>query len=68
MELEKFIVKKLLVDQGSLVDILFWATYQKLELPIEAMIPHEEPIYRFSRERVCTRGYINLHTVFYEGI
>jgi len=32
IELENFVVKKVLVDQGYLVDILYWATYQKLHL------------------------------------
>jgi len=31
------------------------------------MIPYDEPIYSFSGEKVSTRGYINLHTIFREG-
>jgi len=67
MELKNFAVRKVLGDQGSSVDILYWTTYQKLQLPIEAMIPHDEPIYEFSSERICTRRYIDLHTIFQKG-
>jgi len=31
------------------------------------MTPHDELIYGFSRERMCTRGYIDPHTMFREG-
>jgi len=30
LEIENFTVKKVLIDQGNSVDILYWATYQKL--------------------------------------
>jgi len=40
VELENYAVKKVLIDQGSSVDILYWATYQKLQLPTTAMVPH----------------------------
>ena len=67
IEIENYAVKKVLVDQGSLVDILYWTTYQRLQLPDTAMIPYDEPIYCFSGEQVSTRGYIDLHIVFREG-
>jgi len=67
VEIENYAVKKVLVDQGSSVDILYWATYQKLQLPDTAMVLYDEPIYGFSGEQVSTRGYIDLHTVFREG-
>ena len=60
VEIENYAVKKVLVDQGSSVDILYWATYQKLQLPDTAMIPYDEPIYGFSGEQVSTRGYISI--------
>jgi len=67
VEIKNYAVKKVLVDQGSSVDILYWATYQKLQLPDTVMVPYDESIYGFSGEQVSTRGYIDLHTVFREG-
>jgi len=67
VELENYAVKKVLIDQGSSVDILYWATYHKLQLPTTAMVAYDEPIYGFLGEKVSTRDYINLHTVFRDG-
>jgi len=67
-KLENYVVKKVLIDQGSSVDILYWTTYQKLQLPTNAMIPYHEPIYGFSWEKLSSRGYIDLQTIFRNGI
>jgi len=67
-ELENYSVKKVLIDQGNSVDILYWTTYQKLQLPLNVMIPYDEPIYIFSGEKVSTRGYVDLHTIFRDKI
>jgi len=64
VEIGNYAVKKVLVDQGNSVDILYWATYQKLQLPNTAMVPYDEPIYGFSGEQASTRGYIDIHIVF----
>jgi len=34
VEIDKFAITKVLIDQGSLVDILYWRTFQKNEDPI----------------------------------
>lgn len=67
VEIKKFVVKKILIDQGSSIDTLYWKTYKKLEFPEDAMTPYDELIYGFPRERVSTKGYIHLHTTFEEG-
>ena len=56
-----------MVDERSSVDILYWATYQKFQILVEAMVPYDEPIYRFYGERVCAHGYIDLQTLIREG-
>jgi len=65
VEIENYVVKKVLDHQQD--DILYSATYQKLQLPDIAMIRYDEPIYGFSGQQVSTRGYIDLHTVFWDG-
>lgn len=67
VELQSFAVKKVLVDQGSSVDILYWKTLQKLHISQDDLAPNDEPIYSFVGKRVPTRGYIDLHTTFGEG-
>jgi len=52
VELENYVVKKVFIDQDSSVDILYWVTYQKLQLPTTAMVPYDEPIYGFTMEKV----------------
>jgi len=65
-EVKNFAVKKVLVDQESLIDILYWKTYQNLQLSELAMIMYDEAIYGFLGEKVCTKGYIDLYMVFRE--
>ena len=67
VEIENYTVKKVLIDQDSSVDILYWATYQKLQLPNTVMVAYDESIYGLSREKVFTHGYIDLYTVFRNG-
>ena len=67
MEIEDFAVRKTLVDQGSLVDILYQGTFKKLRLSEAEIQQYSEPIMGFSRERVNTKGYIDLFTKFRAG-
>ena len=67
VDIENFAVKKVLVDQGSSVDILYWETFKKLQIPEQQMSPFVDEIVGFSGERVQTRGYVDLYTTFGEG-
>jgi len=67
VEIENFAVMKMLVNQESSVDILYWKTFKKLQI-FESRVQHyEDQIVGFSGERVSTRGYIDLYTKFGEG-
>jgi len=39
IELKNFAVKKVLIDQGSSVDIIYWKTFQQLHIPAEELTP-----------------------------
>jgi len=67
IEIENFAVMKILVDQGSSVDIFYCKTFKKLQIPKSKIQHYEDQIVGFLGERVDTRGYINLYTKFKEG-
>ncbi|XP_068501126.1 uncharacterized protein [Phaseolus vulgaris] len=64
VEIDKFAIAKVLVDQGSSVDILYWETFKKMQIPKAEVQPYSEQIVGFLGERVDTRGYIDLFTTF----
>lgn len=55
-------VAKVLIDQGSSVNILYWATFLKMELFEDIITPFNEQIVGFAGERVDTPGYLDLRT------
>lgn len=55
---------KILIDQGSLINVLFWHTFKKMDILANLIQPYLEPLPGFSRERVHTKGYIDLLTTF----
>lgn len=57
-------VRKVLIDQGSSVNILYWKTFQKMDLSEDLVVPYNEQIVGFARERVDTRGCVDLRTSF----
>ena len=64
MEIDKFAISKVLVDQGSSIDILCWETFKKMRILEAEIQPYDEQIVGFSGERVDTKGYIDLFTTF----
>jgi len=66
VEIDKFAITKVLMDQGSSVDILYWRTFKKMRIPETEIQPYDEQIVRFSSEHVDTRGFIDLCTIFGE--
>jgi len=62
IEVAEYGIKKVLVDQGSSVNILYWKTFRKMNLSEDLIVPYNEQIVGFSGERVDTRGYLDLRT------
>jgi len=60
VEINKFVIANVLVDQGSLVDILHLKTFKKKRIPELEIQPYNEHIVGFSGKRVDTRGFIDL--------
>ncbi|XP_022641636.1 uncharacterized protein LOC111242486 [Vigna radiata var. radiata] len=45
---------------GSSANILYWKTFQQMDIPDGSIMPFSEQILGFAGERVDTRGYVDL--------
>lgn len=61
---ENYIIRKVLVDEGSSADILYASTLQKMQIPESSLNPYNGDLVGFSRERVNVLGVIELRTTF----
>ncbi|XP_052723752.1 uncharacterized protein LOC128193711 [Vigna angularis] len=61
-EIARYGVSKVLVDQGSSVNILYWKTFQQMDISEDLVVPYDGQIVGFAGERVDTRGYVELRT------
>lgn len=52
VEVANFTVKRMLIDQGSSTDILYWNTFKKLALIDSVLKPHKGVLVGFSGEHV----------------
>jgi len=60
-------VHRVLVDQGSSADVMFWSTFNKLQLSPDLLRPYTGCLYGFTRDQVEVRGYLELSTTFTDG-
>ena len=72
IEIHKFAITKTLVDQGSLIDILYLKTFKKTRIQEnedsrKEIQSYDDQIVGFSGEWVDTQWYIDLYTTFGEG-
>ena len=56
------------IDQGSSTDILYWKTFQRLEVSPNTIQLHADPLLGFVGEQVETTGYVDLMTTFGQGL
>jgi len=60
-------VHRVLVDQGSSADVMFWSTFNKLQLSPDLLRPYTGCLYGFAGNQVEVRGYLELRTTFTDG-
>jgi len=60
-------VHRVLVDQGSSADVMFWSTFNKLQLSPNLLRPYIGCLYGFADNPVEVRGYLELRTTFTAG-
>ena len=51
-------VHRVLVDQGSSADVMFWSTFNKLRLSPDLLRPYTGCLYGFADNEVEVRGYL----------
>lgn len=67
MEMVKFSIIRVLVNQGSLTGILYWVTFEKLELPTSLLGSYASNLAGLAGKHVNVRGNIKFNTTFGEG-
>jgi len=60
-------VDNILIDQGSSADVLYWLTFQKLNVPETVIQSYTEPLLGFVGQRVYVRGFVDLLITFGVG-
>ncbi|RDX98167.1 hypothetical protein CR513_18936, partial [Mucuna pruriens] len=67
MIMAEYKVEKVLIDQGSSANILYWLTYKKLGLSVSNLKECSGTLYGFAGEQVGIQGVIELETTFGVG-
>ena len=57
----------MLVDQGSSANVMFWTTFNKLQLSPDLLRPYTGCLYGFTGDQVEVRGHMEPRTTFTDG-
>ncbi|XP_020207330.1 uncharacterized protein LOC109792336 [Cajanus cajan] len=60
-------VKRVLVDQGSSTDIMFWEAFVGMKILTDRLMPYVGTLVGFAGDQVTARGYTDLETTFGKG-
>ena len=61
LNIKGFNTKRILLDNGSSTDIIYFPTFQQLQLDEKRLRPFESPLVSFSGDRVYPKGIITLN-------
>ena len=56
LQVDRTILGRVLIDEGSSADILFWDAFQKMGLDEQMLVPTESPLVAFDGTRVFPKG------------
>ena len=60
LNIEGFNTKRILVDNGSSTNIIYFPAFQQLKLDPKRLCPFESPLVSFSGDRVYPKGMVTL--------
>ena len=58
--IEGFNTRRVLIDNGSLADIIYLSAFQQLKVDSKRLRPFESPLVSFSGDKVYPRGIVTL--------
>ena len=61
--IEGFNTKRILVDNGSLADIIYLFAFQQLKLDLGRLRPFDSPLISFSGDKVYPKGIVTLTVI-----
>jgi len=57
-------VHRVLINQESSTDVMFWSTFNKLQLSPDQLRPYDDCLYGFTGDQVEVRRHVELRTTF----
>ena len=63
LEIESFKTRRVLVDNGSSIDIMYMIAYQQLRLDLKKLRPFNSLLVNFSGDRIYPRGIVSLSII-----
>jgi len=61
-------VHRVFIDQGCSADMMFWRTFNKLQLSLDQLRPYDGCLFGFPGDQVKVTGHVELRTTFSYGI
>ena len=60
-------IQRVLIDQGSSANVMFWVMFSKLQLSPDQLRPYDECLFGFVGDQVEVKEHVELRTTFSDG-